>query len=62
MKIINELNEFKLVIVEMEVNLGKEKRKGLTLCAKDENGYYPLSTAHDGRPILMNKENLIKLD
>ena len=62
MKILNELKEIKLVIVEMEVNLGKEKRKGLTLCAKDKNGYYPLNTAHDGRPILMNKDNLIKLD
>ena len=62
MKILNELKEIKLVIVELEVNLGKEKRKGLTLCAKDENGYYPLNTAHDGMPILMNKENLIKLD
>ncbi len=62
MKILNELKEIKLVIVELEVNLGKEKRKGLTLCAKDEDGYYPLNTAHDGRPILMNKENLIKLD
>jgi len=62
MKILNELKEIKLVIVEMEVNLGKEKRKGLTLCSKDENGYYPLNTAHDGRPILMNRENLIKLE
>ena len=62
MKILNELKEIKLVIVELEVNLGKEKRKGLTLCAKDKDGYYPLNTAHDGRPILMNKENLIKLD
>ena len=62
MKILNELKEIKLVIVELEVNLGKEKRKGLTLCAKDDNGYYPLNTAHDGRPILMNKENLIKID
>ena len=61
MKILNELKEIKLVIVEMEVNLGKEKRRGLTLCAKDENGFYPLNTAHDGRPILMNKKNLIKL-
>ncbi len=34
MKILKELEEVKLVIVEMEVNLGKEKRKGLTLCAK----------------------------
>ncbi len=62
MKILNELKEIELVIVEMEVNLGKEKRKGLTRCAKDENGYYPLNTAHDGRPILMNRENLIKLE
>ena len=61
MKILKELDQIKLVIVEMEVNLGKEKRKGLTLCAKDQHGYYPLNTAHDGRPILMNKENLIKL-
>ena len=60
MKIIRELNDIKLVIVEMEVNLGKEKRKSFTLCAKNKNGYYPLNTAHDGRPILMNKENLIK--
>ena len=62
MKIIREIENIKLVIVEMEVNLGKEKRKGLTLCAKDNDGYYPLNTAHDGRPILMNKENLIKVD
>ena len=62
MKIIRELENIKLVIVEMEVNLGNEKKRGLTLCAKDENGYYPLNTAHDGRPILMNKENLIKID
>ena len=62
MKILRELKEIKLVIVELEVNLGKEKRKGFTLCAKDKNGYYPLNTAHDGRPVLMDKENLIKLD
>ena len=58
-----DLNEnIKLVIVEMEVNLGKEKRKGLTLCAKNDEGYYPLNTAHDGRPILMNKKNLIRFE
>ena len=62
MKILKELEEIKLVIVEMEVNLGKVKRKGLTLCAKDKNGYYPLNTAHDGRPVLMNRENLMKFD
>ena len=62
MKILSELKEIKLVIVELEVNLGKEKKKGFTLCAKDENGYYPLNTAHDGRPVLMDKENLIKFN
>jgi hypothetical protein len=61
MKIIKELEDIKLVMVEMEVNLGKEKREGLTLCAKDNNCYYPLNTAHDGRPILMNRENFIKI-
>ena len=62
MKILKEFKEIKLVIVELEVNLGKEKRKGFTLCAKDKNGYYPLNTAHDGRPVLMDKENLIKFN
>ena len=62
MKILKELKDIKLVIVELEVNLGKEKRKGFTLCAKDKNGYYPLNTAHDGRPVLMDKENLIKFN
>ena len=62
MKIIKELEDIKLVMVEMEVNLGKQKRKGLTLCAKDNNCYYPLNTAHDGRPILMNKENVIEIE
>ena len=62
MKILKELKEIKLVIVELEVNLGKEKGKGFTLCAKDKNGYYPLNTAHDGRPVLMDKENLIKFN
>tara|TARA_A100000164_G_scaffold60911_1_gene49303 strand:+ start:861 stop:1049 length:189 start_codon:yes stop_codon:yes gene_type:complete len=62
MKILKELKEIKLVIVELEVNLGKEKRKGFTLCAKDKNSYYPLNTAHDGRPVLMDKENLIKFN
>tara|TARA_B100001059_G_scaffold22178_1_gene17756 strand:- start:2348 stop:2521 length:174 start_codon:yes stop_codon:yes gene_type:complete len=57
MNILKELEEINLVIVEMEVNLEKEKRKGLTLCTKDKNGYYPLNTVNDGRSILMNKKN-----
>ena len=60
MKIIKVLEKTELVIVDLEVNLGKEKRNGLTLFVKYNVEYYPLNTAHDGRPILMNKENVIK--
>ena len=60
MKIIKVLEKTELAIVDLEVNLGKEKRNGLTLCVKYEDKYYPLSVAHTGRPILMNKENVIK--
>ena len=60
MKILKVLKNTELVVVDLEVNLGKEKRTGLTLCVKYEGEYYPLNTAHDGRPILMNKENVIK--
>ena len=60
MKILKVLEKTELVIVDLEVNLGNEKRSGLTLCVKYQGEYYPLNTAHDGRPILMNKENIIK--
>ena len=60
MKILKVLENTELVVADLEVNLGKEKRTGLTLCVKYEDKYYPLNTAHDGRPILMNKENIIK--
>ncbi len=60
MKILKVLENTKLVIVDLEVNLGKEKRSGLTLCVKYQDEYYPLNTAHDGRPILMKKENKIE--
>tara|TARA_B100000575_G_scaffold276236_1_gene261511 strand:- start:4794 stop:4979 length:186 start_codon:yes stop_codon:yes gene_type:complete len=60
MKILKVLKNTEFVIVDMEVNLGKEKRTGLTLCVKYNDNYYPLNTAHDGRPILMSKENIIK--
>tara|TARA_X000000950_G_scaffold6823_1_gene7414 strand:+ start:2971 stop:3156 length:186 start_codon:yes stop_codon:yes gene_type:complete len=60
MKILKVLEKTDLVIVDLEVNLGKEKRKALTLCVKYQGEYYPLNTAHDGRPILMNRENVIK--
>ena len=60
MKILKILEKTDLAIVDLEVNLGKEKRNALTLCVRYQGEYYPLNTAHDGRPILMNKENVIK--
>ena len=60
MKILKVLEKTELVIVDLEVNFGKDKRTGLTLCVKYNDNYYPLNTAHDGRPILMNKDNVIK--
>ena len=59
MKILKEL-EAKLVIVDLEVNLGKEVRNAPTLCAKYNGKIIPLNTAHDGRPILMKLENSIE--
>tara|TARA_Y100001935_G_scaffold50441_1_gene42037 strand:+ start:905 stop:1111 length:207 start_codon:yes stop_codon:yes gene_type:complete len=58
MKILKELDA-KLVIVDLEVNLGKEVRSAPTLCAKYNGKIIPLNTAHDGRPILMKEENTI---
>ena len=57
---INVLDISEVVIVDLEVNLCKVNRYGLTLCVKYNGDYYPLNTAHDGRPILMNKDNIIK--
>ena len=60
MKILKVLEKTEIVVVDLEVNLGDQKRTGLTLCVKYQGDFYPLNTAHDGRPILMNKENIIK--
>ena len=59
MKILKELDDVKLVIVELEVRLGKELRSAPTLCAKYRGKIIPLNTAHDGRPILIKEENFI---
>ena len=59
MKILKVLENTELVVVDLEVNLGKEKRSAFTLCVKYNGDYYPLNTP-DSRPILMNKENIIK--
>tara|TARA_B100001029_G_C14783941_1_gene298068 strand:+ start:213 stop:398 length:186 start_codon:yes stop_codon:yes gene_type:complete len=60
MKILKTLDEAKLIIVDLEVNLANEKRNAPTLCASFNGKIIPLSTAHDGRPILMNIDNAIK--
>ena len=60
MKIIKELDDVRLVIVDLEVNLGNETRSAPTLCAKYKGKIIPLNTAHDGRPILMREENSIE--
>ena len=59
MKILRELSDAKLVIVDLEVQLGKEVRNAPTLCARYKGKIIPLNTAHDGRPILMKEENSI---
>ena len=55
MKILKELNDAKLVIVDLEVKLGDKFRSAPTLCAKYKGKIIPLNTAHDGRPILMKE-------
>ena len=57
---LKELDDAKLIIVELEVRLGKEVRSAPTLCAKYKGKIIPLNTAHDGRPILMKEENSIE--
>ena len=59
MKILKILEQAELILVDLEVNLGKEVRNAPTLCVKYKGKIIPLNTAHDGRPILMNEENAI---
>ena len=47
MKILKELDDAKLIIVDLEVNLGSETRRAPTLCAKYKGKIIPLNTAHD---------------
>ena len=60
MKILKTFEDAKLIIVDLEVNLGNQKRSAPTLCAQYDGNIIPLSTAHDGRPILMNIDNAIE--
>jgi len=55
------LTDYKLCVVDLEVQLNDETRNAPTLCVSDGKEVIPLNTA-DGRPILMNKANAIPLD
>ena len=57
MKILKILDA-ELVLVDLEVNLGDNKRNSPTLCAKYNGKIIPRNTP-DGRPILMNIDNAI---
>ena len=59
MKILKTFEDAKLIIVDLEVNLGNQKRSAPTLCAQLMEKLFPI-TAHDGRPILMNIDNAIE--
>ena len=61
MKILKILDKAELILVDLEVNLGKEVRNAPTLCVRYKGKIIPLNTAHDGRPILMNEENAIPI-
>ena len=61
MKVLKVLDA-ELILADIEVNLGKEVRHAVTLCAKYNGKVIPLNTP-DMRPILMTEENaLIDLD
>ena len=57
MKVL-EVLDAELVLVDLEVNLGKNKQNSPTLCARHKGKLIPLSTP-DGRPILMKEENAL---
>ena len=61
MRVKEILTDYKLCVVDLEVQLNGETRNAPTLCVSDGKEVVPLNTA-DGRPILMNKANAISLD
>ena len=44
MKILKTFEDAKLIIVDLEVNLGNQKRSAPTLCAQYDGKIIPLST------------------
>ncbi len=58
MRTLKVFGDAKIVLADLEVNLGKEVRSSPVLCAKYNGKIIPLNTP-DGRPILMNLDNAI---
>lgn len=65
MRVKHILSDVRLVIADLEVNLGTELRSSPTLCAvvstPEGERVVPLNTP-DGRPIFMKMDNAIALD
>ena len=60
MRVLKVLDELKLCVVDLEVDLNGKKQHAPALCAKNQKQVIPLNTP-DGRPILMNWDNTIEL-
>ena len=58
MKVLKVLDDAEIIIVDIEVNLGKTKQNAPTLCVRYKGKIIPLNTP-DMRPILMKEENAI---
>ena len=61
MKILAVMHDAKILLVDLEVNIGHKKQNAPTLCVQYKGKIIPLNTAHDGRPILMKEENAIEI-
>lgn len=58
MKVKRIMDEYKIAVVDLEVELNGTIRSAPTLCAISDTEVIPLNTP-DGRPILMNRKNSI---
>jgi len=61
MKILEMMHDAKIILVDLEINLGNKKQNAPTLCVQYKGKIIPLNTAHDGRPILMKEENAVEI-
>ena len=60
MRVIEVLDQYRICIADVEVELNGELRNSPTLCAMSGDKIIPLNTP-DGRPIFMNPENALSL-